>query len=589
MLLTLIPINITKEEMFKIKKKLFLITFILFLILLSADPILAQSNLNFQATINENLQYINVTVEVTDIEASRDKLFFSLPQLFGFFENKDQFNYLDYVHNLKAYDQKGELDITKKDNFLEIELNSDQLFLEYEVDKQIYFPEPFVPDQLLAIIYTTDTYAYFDSKYIFLIPDRIEETESINVTFDIPDGWKVFAPFKKINNHYSVKDNKVISHLSHFKRSSFYMGEAEFIVEKSENNTTHQIARLKGDKNQYSLNNKTEAQNFMNKVTKVYNYYVEIFEINPYPSDLWLPMTRDYIDGKQLSSASNNTGTGWHYWPDDREFEITCHVVQSFMGGGKNLPLFAETAIFKGIGEYYFGHLAAYEIFNKDLELGKMYYTYLVYERILENDVSDHYEYEFMKGYTLAVYLDNRIQEISYDNYSLKDVIRKLSNKYALENHKITFQNLQDAVFELTGNRMESEFDKYVYGEQKIPAYQYLKEYKDEFEELDKTLDDSFGTELGGHVTPLFINIELTLHNNQHIMSGIYMPIYLEQFQKEVKNNYNIDQLTKADVEEILTELAGADCTGFFDRWQSSYGELSLQELKDWLSYRNNI
>ena len=100
MLLTLIPINITKEEMFKIKKKLFLITFILFLILLSADPILAQSNLNFQATINENLQYINVTVEVTDIEASRDKLFFSLPQLFGFFENKDQFNYLDYVHNL---------------------------------------------------------------------------------------------------------------------------------------------------------------------------------------------------------------------------------------------------------------------------------------------------------------------------------------------------------------------------------------------------------------------------------------------------------------------------------------------------------
>lgn len=64
------------------------------------------------------------------------------------FGNKDQFNYLDYVHNLKAYGQKSELDIKRKDNFLEIGLNSDQLFLKYKVDKQPYFPEPFVTDHL---------------------------------------------------------------------------------------------------------------------------------------------------------------------------------------------------------------------------------------------------------------------------------------------------------------------------------------------------------------------------------------------------------------------------------------------------------
>lgn len=85
----------------------------------------------------------------------------------------------------------------------------------------------------------------------------------------------------------------------------------------------------------------------------------------------------------------------------------------------------------------------------------------------------------------LAVYLNNRIKEISYDNYFLKDVIGKLSNKYALEKHIINFQGLQDAIFELTDNRMESEFDKYIYGDQKTPAYQYLEEYKGYFEELD--------------------------------------------------------------------------------------------------------
>lgn len=70
--------------------------------------------------------------------------------------------------------------------------------------------------------------------------------------------------------------------------------------------------------------------------------------------------------------AIGNTGAGWHYWPDYREFEITCHVVQFFMGGGDNRFLITETSIYKGIGEYYFGYLAAYEIFNKDLELEKI-------------------------------------------------------------------------------------------------------------------------------------------------------------------------------------------------------------------------
>jgi len=67
------------------------------------------------------------------------------------------------------------------------------------------------------------------------------------------------------------------------------------------------------------------------------------------------------------------------------------------------------------------------------------------------------------------------------------------------------------------------------------------------------------------------------------------MPIYLDQFYEQVKSNYSIGQLTKADVESILTELAGEDCSGFFNRWEESFGELSLEELKDWLFYRNSV
>lgn len=570
------------------KKELFVLTLVL-IIFFSASSVFAQVNLNYKAKIKKELEYINITIELKDIDPSQNKLIFSLPHLPGFIKSEDEFNYLDYLYDLKAYDQEEKLDITKNEDFIEVEVNLDQLVLEYKVEKKLYFPEPFVPDELLAVIYTTDNYAYFGTKYLFLIPERLGKIKNLNVSFDLPDNWKVFAPFKQIDNHYSVKENKVISHLGHLKQSAFYVGETEFIAKNSDNGSTHKIAKLKGDKNYYYLTNKIEANNFINKVTKVYNYYTDIFEINPFPVDLWLPETKDKVDGKQLKSAINNTATGWHYWPNDREFEITCHVVQSFMGRDKSSPLMAETSIYKGIGEYYFGHLAAYELFSKNLELGKMYYTYLVYDRISEKDIADHYEFEYMKGYALAVYLDHKIKEVSSNNYSLKDVIRKLSEKYALKDYKITFKDLQNTIFKLTGNRMEADFNRYVYGAKKIPAYQYLKENKSHFEALYKTLDDNFNTKLGGYVTPLFINIELTLKNNQHIMSGIYFPIYLDQFYQKTKNNYTISKLNKDDVEKILTEIAGEDCSGFFERWNDSYGSLSLEKIKDWLYYRDNV
>ncbi|MGM0445831.1 MAG: hypothetical protein ACQEQH_05420, partial [Bacillota bacterium] len=239
-----------------------------------------------------------------------------------------------------------------------------------------------------------------------------------------------------------------------------------------------------------------------------------------------------------------------------------------------------------GFGEYYIGYQSSYELFENDFDLAKLYYTYLVYDRAHDKMIREnHYEYEFIKGFALGIYLDNRIKEISYDNYSLKDVMQKVYDKYHLTDHKVNYEDIQEAIFRLTGDRMESEFNDYVYGDKKIPAYEYISKYKKHFEEMNEQYNEVFYADLSDYIIPHFINIELTLQTDQHIMAGIFAEIHAQDFANYIIDNYEINQLTKKDVEDSLSELTGRDCSGFFTHWEDTYGVISLESLKDWLRH----
>src|SRR6056297_1422297 len=132
---------------------------------------------------------------------------------------------------------------------------------------------------------------------------------------------------------------------------------------------------------------------------------------------------------------------------------------------------------------------------------------------------------------------------------------------------------------------MESEFNDYVYGDKKIPAYEYISDYKNHFEEMNKDFNEVFYADLGDHLIPYFINIEMSLQTEQHIMAGIFAEIHAQDFANYIINNYDINHLTKRDVEDSLSELTGKDCSGFFTHWEETYGVITLESLKDWLVY----
>ncbi|MFW5980321.1 MAG: hypothetical protein ACOCQ2_03055 [Halanaerobiales bacterium] len=568
-------------------KKLSKILILVFIFMFSFGAMtLAAPQISYDARIREDSDQIKVKVKLENIDSNQNRLYIDLPDLPEHSKDHDSFAYIDFLSDIKAYTDERDLEVNIRDGYLEMEYDPELTYFEYSIEKQIYNVDPFHPDQLIPVVYFTDEYGYFWSGFIFLIPDQLKEPSDLHVSFDTPEDWEVMAPFKKIDDYYAVEENEVISFYRNLFDSAFYMGKTEFIARESSRGTTHQIARLEADENEWELATQSEAESYMEKITEIYNYYVDLFDHNPYPVDLWRPNIKDFDGDTQISPGFGYMGNGWHYWPEKREFEITCHVVQSFISGTSSSPLMANSGIVKGFGEYYMGYLSAYEIFEREIDLGKLYFTYLVYERTQDDQLKNHYEYEFIRGFALAVYLDNKIREISYDNYNIKDVLSYLYDEYAMTDKTVGYPEVQEAIFNLTGEKMDSFFDEYVYNDKKIKAYQYVDDYKKYFEEMTDDFDEIFNTDLNGTTIPLFINIEMTLQNDQHIMSGMFAPNYMDEFADYIEENYDINELTEEEVEEALTELTGNNCSGFFNHWEESYGELDIDELREWLINR---
>jgi PKD repeat protein len=124
-----------------------------------------------------------------------------------------------------------------------------------------------------------------------------------------------------------------------------------------------------------------------------------------------------------------------------------------------------------------------------------------------------------------------------------------------------------------------------VYNNEKIP-YRYIQDYKSYF--LDYQGYPTGQIPLYGHTIPFFINTELIvpqgLEQERAKDAALYaINLNLKNFADYMLSHYTIDNLTEKDVEDALSALTGADCSGFFTRWEDSYGRLSVEEVKDWL------
>ena len=547
-------------------------------------------DLEYTVTIEKGNNTVHVQLNISNIAKSYLPFEFSS-------EARDQ-KIGNYVFNLTAESAGSPLIITDIDSGKwKINSPGSTVTLQYDIDKIIPYNWAHIfADNTEVAVYIDDEYGFLMAPFFFAYPfDSTNmlpgDISSVKVKFEIPNDWDILTPYSEESGYFIV--NQIGNNLlwSFINRQQIYMGKMKFYASKWVGNCKVQMGMPEGNDNIWELQTQQDVQDYVDATALVLAEYTTIFGDNPYSVYTMYPNFQERKGGQWYSFPGGRYfGNGWPYWPENRRFELVCHMSLSFMNMWCDPPLRVDYDIEKGIGEMYGGHTIAWLLFNDETDLGNMYYWYLVYDRMHGTPLTDHYEYtSYVKGEWVALLLDKRIQEVTNNAKNLNTAKNVLYQKYKQTDHSVTYKDLQEEVESLTGSDFSSIFSQYVNNDIKIPACQYVAPYRGYFLNLPSTLENTFYLKLYGKTSPLFVLIEMATNLQEHIMAGILFQTHLDEFAAYVLALHEIESVTETNVEDALSELTNSDCSGFFDRWVNSFGRLSLTELKEWLSdYKND-
>lgn len=474
----------------------------------------------------------------------------------------------------------------------------DRVKIKYDVAKIIPFAleHPFAQGNEVAV-YIDDEVGYIMAPFFFIYPDPVTfNIRSIRLWFDVPQDWQVVTPYLEEGDHLIVQPVGDLLLSDFINRQQIYMGKMRFYVEKMVGECTIKFGVPEGDESWCTKNflaTEADVKAFVDATAASLEALTEIFGQNPYKTyAMYTNFTKRAGDRQYRYPGTRYFGNGYQYWPEHRWDELVSHMMLSFMDGQwTRPPLEVDHAIEKGIGESYLGHTLARELFEDPSYLAKIYYYYLLYERMLTSNRTEWTEFQerefqgYVKGEFVGLLLDKEIQKVTNGGKNLADVLRYLYSTYNNTGHVVSYADLQAAIESCTGANLSNMFSQYVYGDEKLPVYEYIEDYRQYFLNYHEVVGSSVWGDLPlyGHTTPFFILIEMAVPLSSHIPAGIYDRRYLDDFASHMLAHYEIDTITEGDVEDALTTLTGSDAAGFFSHWEGSYGRVSLDDLKDWL------
>ena len=464
----------------------------------------------------------------------------------------------------------------------------------YDIAKIVPFGTvlPWTSSGTEAAVYMNDLGGLLMGEYFFMVPVGAT-ANSIKLKFALPADWQLVCPFVNHGTYFEVPKvtDNLISNFVH--RQGIYFGEMRFYSEKAVGDCMVKFGVLAADQSWNTTTALTTQQDvdlFAERTALAVKKLTEIFGDNPYPvCSMYTNFCSDQ-SGTYSYPGTREIAGGYQYWPSGRYDELIGHLLYSWLsfptGRSGETPALALDFISKGLGESYLGCRTAYQLTGDKAYLGELYQYYLVYKRALNTAYMSKYEIgqSYYKGAVFGIYLDDLIQKETNNLKSIEDVYGYLYRKYKNTDHCIQIPELQAVVDAVTGKDHTAIFNKYVYGDEEIPVQGIIQPYEESFDAFLKELEsDDWGREYHGYAISAFMDIEMAIPLASHIPVGLLIDSYYKDFAKYIFANYSVDALTKADVETSLGKLTGQDCTGFFDRWKDSYGELTLDEMKDWL------
>ena len=541
-------------------------------------------DLEYTVTIEKGNDTVHVKLNISNINTAYLPFEFSS-------ESRDQ-NIENYVSSLSAESGGSPLIINDTgDGKWRVNSPGKAATLQYDIKKLVHYNwSHLYADNTEVAVYIDDEYGFLMAPFFFAYPfDATNmspgDISSVKIRFQLPDEWDILTPYSKEADYFVVNQSGNNLLWSFINRQQIYMGKMKFYAAKWVGNCKVQMGVPVGNDNTWELQTQQEVQDYVDATALALTEYISIFGNNPYLVYTMYPNLRENKNEKWYSfPGTRYFGNGYQYWPEYRRQDLMAHMSLSFMCSWGDAPLKATYDIEKGIGEMYYGHTLAWSLFNDETDLGNMYYWYLVYDRMHGTSLINHYEYtSYVKGEWVALLLDKKIQEVTDNSKNLNTIMNTSYQKYKQTNYTVTYQDLQTETESITNSDFSTFFSQYVDNDIKIPAYQYVAPYKEYFLNLPSTLENTYSLKLYGKTSPLFILIEMTTNLQEHIWAGMFYQTHLDEFASYIIASYNIETISEIDVENTLSDLTNMDCTGFFSRWENSFGRISLAELKEWL------
>jgi hypothetical protein len=491
-----------------------------------------------------------------------------------------------YIHNLSAITSGESLNMTYEGQGMWMVSGlGESTTIEYDIEKSIpYYTTDQVGEEIST--YFNDQGGVIMPTYFFISP-RVADASSITVKFNVPAGWQIITPYPAEGDHFKVQ-RATASLLDDFlNREGLEMGVMKYYAQEQVGNCTIEFGMLKTDYGADAslFSSQADLEKAVNVSAQILENLTDLFGGNPYKVFVIYSRFSPYPGGPGYPSAMSFANTV-SYWPEHRWDELVGHMFYAFMGSNPSggTPLVANPDVSEGMGELHYGMIMAWRMFHDPVYLGKLYYWYMVYERFYQSNTTSSSEYPvYLKAPFWVLMLDNETQRLTGGAKSLDDVVRYLYSTYENTGHCIDYDDIQNAMQAVTGKNVSDLFSQYVSGNEEIP-YKYVQDLKPYFLNYPDETPFTAGA-LFNMTVPLFINIEIALHQEGRVEWNVYLHAddNLGSFATYVFSHYNIENLTAEDVEDALSAITGANCSGFLTHWQDSFGSLSLSEVKQWL------
>jgi len=340
--------------------------------------------------------------------------------------------------------------------------------------------------------YIGSDYVLVVGAFTFLVPDGFSPDQfmgtgrpfpgHIEVSFDIPAGWVIAAPWGRADDHYDV------SSIDELGTATFGLGNFQ-VSHRAIGGTNVTIAT-------YRAWGTSAGEQITKFSFEAFDYVTSLFGTSPRKSYLavYCPPTKDGkdISGWAESSQSQGIavwggwgwqeGTGWkrpflhrviHIWNAFPPYAMEAKTTTPdwtywFLEGSTDYYAWDKALTHLGVLSNHSVLAGFFEDYTRQY-LGTCYDVSVAQAYEFVNDPERYMFLMYHKGALVCFLLDSLLQRITSGKVSFDDVMRLLYERFGNMRGVYTNRNIQSIAQQLSNEDLSAFFYNYVYGKTKLP------------------------------------------------------------------------------------------------------------------------